>query len=56
MDVQKNERIIRWLKDGNSVVIVNKQELTTKVLPNFNITNYFSFTQQLEKLSFQHVK
>ncbi|KAH1308730.1 hypothetical protein KXW14_008910 [Aspergillus fumigatus] len=53
---QQNERIIRWSEDGNTVVIVNEQELTTKLLPAFNITNYFSFTQQLEKLGFRRVE
>jgi hypothetical protein len=47
MNDQQNERIIRWSEDGNTVVIVNEQELTTKLLPAFNITNYFSCTQQL---------
>jgi hypothetical protein len=56
MNDQQNERIIRWSEDGNTVVIVNEQELTTKLLPAFNITNYFSFTQQLEKLGFRRVE
>jgi hypothetical protein len=56
MGDQQNERIIRWLKDGNTVVIVNEQELTTKLLPAFNIMNHFSFTQQLEKLGFRRVE
>lgn len=53
MNGQQNERIIRWSEDGNTVVRVNEQELTTKLLPAFNITNYFSLTQQLEKLGFR---
>jgi hypothetical protein len=28
VNVQQNERNIRWLEDGNTVVIVNEQELT----------------------------
>lgn len=56
MNDQQNKRIIRWSEDGNTVVIVNEQVLTTKLLPAFNIPNYFSFTQQLEKLGFRWVE
>ncbi|KAH3269267.1 hypothetical protein KXV19_009605, partial [Aspergillus fumigatus] len=44
---QENQQIMRWSEDGNTVVIVDEQELTTKLLPDFNTTTYFSFTQQL---------
>jgi hypothetical protein len=56
MNDQQNERIIRWSEDRNTMVIINEQELTTKLLPAFNITTYLSFTQQLEKLGFLRVE
>ncbi|KAH3546949.1 hypothetical protein KXW20_006642 [Aspergillus fumigatus] len=53
---QENQQIMRWSEDGNTVVIVDEQELTTKLLPDFNTTTYFSFTQQLRLHGFQKVK
>jgi hypothetical protein len=52
---QQNQQIIRWSEDGNTVVIVDEQELTTKLLPNFNTSSYFSFTQQLRLHGFRKV-
>jgi heat shock transcription factor len=53
---QQNQQIMRWSEDGNTVVIVDVQELTTKLLPNLNTTAYFSFTQQLRLHGFQKVE
>jgi hypothetical protein len=53
---QQNQQIMRWSEDGNTVVIVDEQELTTKLLPDFNTTTYFSFTQQLRLHGFQKVE
>jgi hypothetical protein len=50
---QQNQQILRWLEDGNTVVIVDEQELTIKLLPHFNTTTYFSFTQQLRLHGFR---
>lgn len=47
---------MRWLEDGNTVVIVDEQELTTKLLSEFNMTTYYSFTQQLKLHGFRKVK
>ncbi|KAH2059478.1 hypothetical protein KXX03_007303, partial [Aspergillus fumigatus] len=53
---QENQQIMRWSEDGNTVVIVDEQELTTKPLPDFNTTTYFSFTQQLRLHGFRKVE
>lgn len=53
---QENQQIMRWSEDGNTVVIVDEQELTTKLLPDFNTTTYFSFTQQLRLHGFRKVE
>lgn len=53
---QENQQIMRWSEDGNTVVIVDEQELTTKLLPDFNTTTYFSFTQQLRLHRFRKVE
>jgi hypothetical protein len=53
---QQNQQIMRWSEDGNTVVIVDEQELTTKLLPGFNTTTYFSFTQQLRLHGFRKVE
>jgi hypothetical protein len=53
---QQNQHIMRWSEDGNTVVIVDEQELTTKLLPDFNTTTYFSFTQQLRLHGFRKVE
>ncbi|KAH2988347.1 hypothetical protein KXW58_006124 [Aspergillus fumigatus] len=53
---QQNQQIMRWSEDGNTVVIVDEQELTTKLLSKFNTTTYYSFTQQLKLHGFRKVK
>jgi hypothetical protein len=40
---QQNQQILRWSEDRNTIVIVDEQELITKLLPHFNTTTYFSF-------------
>ncbi|KAA8648389.1 heat shock factor family protein [Aspergillus tanneri] len=52
----RNEGMIRWSEDGNTVLIVDEQELITKLLPTFNTTTYASFTQQLNTHGFRRVE
>jgi hypothetical protein len=50
MDDQQNERILRWLKDGNTVVILNEQG-DYEPASRF-VTNHISFYPTARKAWF----
>ncbi|CAR23015.1 KLTH0D17182p [Lachancea thermotolerans CBS 6340] len=49
--------IIRWTEDGDSFVVLNTNEFTTKILPqHFKHSNFSSFVRQLNKYDFHKIK
>lgn len=49
--------IIRWTADGDSFVVLNTNEFTTKILPqHFKHSNFSSFVRQLNKYDFHKIK